>query len=153
MIVKTSNSIQTTQAQADYFTGNAWIDRLVKNENIKCSVAKVTFEPKARNHWHTHPAGQVLIVTEGKGYVQKKGEPIKLLLQGDVVTIAGNEEHWHGATPDSMFTHIAIQLIADNGQDISWLTPVTDEEYYSFQALQYTRESVKKRFAATVATC
>jgi len=69
MIVKTSNSIQTTQAQADYFTGNAWIDRLVKNENIKCSVAKVTFEPKARNHWHTHPAGQVLIVTEGKGYV------------------------------------------------------------------------------------
>jgi len=82
-----------------------------------------------------NPAGQVLIVTEGKGYVQKKGESIKLLLQGDVVTIAGNEEHWHGATPDSRFTHIAIQLIADNGQDISWLTPVTDEEYYSFQAL------------------
>lgn len=97
-------------------------------------MAKVTFEPKARNHWHTHPAGQVLIVTEGKGYVQKKGEPIKLLLQGDVVTIAANEEHWHGATPDSMFTHIAIQLIADNGQDISWLTPVTDEEYYSFSS-------------------
>ena len=55
MIVKTSNSIQTTQAPADYFTGNAWIDRLVKNENIKCNVAKVTFEPKARNHWHTQP--------------------------------------------------------------------------------------------------
>jgi quercetin dioxygenase-like cupin family protein len=135
MIVKTSNSIQTTQTTADYFSGNAWIDSLVKNENIKCNVAKVTFEPKARNHWHTHPAGQVLIVIEGKGYVQKKGEPIKLILQGDVVIIFANEEHWHGATSDSMFTHIAIQLIADTGQDISWLTPVTDEEYHSFQVI------------------
>ena len=133
MIVKTSGSMQTVQAPANYFTGIAWIDRLVKSENISCNVVKVTFEPKARNHWHTHPAGQVLIATEGKGYVQKKGEPIKLLLQGDIVTILANEEHWHGATPDSIFSHIAIQLIADNGQDISWLTPVTDEEYYSFQ--------------------
>lgn len=135
MIIKTSDTIQTIQASADYFTGIAWISRLVKNESIKCNVAKVTFEPKARNHWHTHPAGQILIVTDGKGYVQKKGEPIKLLLQGDVVTIPADEEHWHGATPDSIFSHIAIQLISDNGQDISWLTPVTDEEYYSFQAL------------------
>ncbi|MEP7319436.1 MAG: cupin domain-containing protein [Panacibacter sp.] len=135
MKIKTSGSIQTTQAPVAYFTGNAWIDRFIKDENINCNVAKVTFEPKARNHWHTHPAGQVLIVTEGKGYVQKKGEPIQLLLQGDVVTIAANEEHWHGATPNSMFTHIAIQPVARTGEDISWLAPVTDEEYYSFQAL------------------
>ena len=76
-----------------------------------------------------------MIVTEGKGYVQKKGEPIKLILQGDVVIIFANEEHWHGATPDGIFSHIAIQLIADTGQDISWLSPVSDEEYYSFKVL------------------
>ena len=133
MIVKSSKILQTIQAPADYFTGTAWLDRWVKNEDIRCNVAKITFEPKARNHWHTHPAGQILIVTEGKGYVQKKGEPIQLLLPGDVVTIFADEEHWHGATPDSMFTHIAMQLIADKGHDISWLAPVTDEEYYSFQ--------------------
>jgi quercetin dioxygenase-like cupin family protein len=133
MTVKSSNTLQTIQAPADYFTGNAWLDMLVRNEDIRCNVAKVTFEPKTRNYWHTHPAGQILIVTEGKGYVQKKGEPIQLLLPGDVVTIFANEVHWHGATPDSIFTHIAIQLIADNGQEVSWLTPVTNEEYYSFQ--------------------
>ena len=133
MIIKASSTIQTNQAPADYFTGNAWINRLVKDENIKCTIANVTFEPKARNHWHTHPVGQVLIVTEGMGYVQKKGEPIKLLLQGDVVIIDANEEHWHGATPERIFTHIAIQFIAENGEDITWLTPVTDEEYNSFQ--------------------
>lgn len=85
-------------------------------------------------HWHSHPAGQILIVTEGKGYVQKKGEAIKLLLPGDVVIILANEEHWHGAAPDSMFSHIAIQLIGDDGQDIIWpvpQVPVTDEEYYN----------------------
>ena len=133
MIKKTANSLQTIQAPAEYFTGKAWLDRLVFNEDIRCNVAKVSFEPTARNHWHTHPAGQILIVTGGKGYVQKKGEPIQLLLPGDVVTIFATEEHWHGATPDSMFTHIAIQPIAENGQDITWLTPVTDEEYYSFK--------------------
>ena len=133
MTVKSSHTLQTKQAPAEYFTGNAWLDALVKNENIPCNIVKVTFEPKTRNHWHTHPVGQVLIVTEGKGYVQKKGEPINLLLQGDIVTIFANEEHWHGATPDSIFTHIAIQFIAENGKDIMWLTHVTDEEYYSFQ--------------------
>ena len=133
MTIKTSGSIQTSQAPAEYFTGTAWLDRLVKNENIPCTVARVTFAPKARNHWHTHPVGQILIVTEGKGYVQKRGEPMQLLLQGDVVTILANEEHWHGATPDSLFTHLAINLTTDNGEDVYWLTPVTDEEYYSFK--------------------
>jgi quercetin dioxygenase-like cupin family protein len=132
MIVKKSNSLQIIQAPADYFTGTAWLNPLVRNEGIGCNTAKVTFEPKTRNHWHTHPAGQILIVTEGKGYVQKKGEPIQLLLQGDVVIILANEEHWHGATPDSLFTHIAIQPIAENGQEVAWLRPVTDEEYGFF---------------------
>ena len=95
-------------------------------------LLKYLLSPVARNHWHTHPAGQILIVTEGKGYIQKKGEPIQLLLPGDVVTIFANEEHWHGATPDSLFTHIAMQLISD-GKDITWMNPVTDEEYNNSQ--------------------
>ena len=110
-----------------------WIDFLVKNDNIKCNIGKVTFTPTARNHWHTHPAGQVLIATEGKGYVQKKGEPIQLLLPGDVVIILPDEVHWHGAAPDSLFTHLAIQLISDKGEDIKWLQAVTDEEYNTYR--------------------
>ena len=131
MIVKKATEFQTIPAPADYFTGTAWLNMLLRNENISCRVAKVIFEPKSRNHWHTHPIVQILIVTEGKGYVQKRGEHIQLLLPGDVVTIAGNEEHWHGASPDSLFSHIAIQLVAENGQDVIWLSPVTDEEYSS----------------------
>jgi quercetin dioxygenase-like cupin family protein len=129
VIVKESKNLDAIPLPADYFSGNAWISRLVKNEDIKCNVAKITFEPKARTNWHTHPAGQILLVTEGKGYVQKKGEAVKLILPGDVVTILADEEHWHGAAPDSVFTHIAIQVIAENGEDVSWLAPVTDEEY------------------------
>ena len=133
MIKKSAKNIQTARAPAEYFTGEAWIDFLVKNENIKCNIGKVTFSPAARNYWHTHPAGQVLIATEGKGYVQKKGEPIQLILPGDVVIILPDEVHWHGAAPDSLFTHFAIQLISDKGEDIKWLQAVTDAEYNNFQ--------------------
>ena len=129
MLKKSSTSLQTKCASVDYFTGRAWIDSLVKNEGIPCNAVKVTFEPGARNHWHTHPKGQILIVTAGKGYVQKKGEVIQPLLPGDVVTILADEVHWHGATADSIFTHIAIQLISEKGQETSWLNAVTDQEY------------------------
>ncbi|MCW3118611.1 MAG: betaupin 2 conserved barrel domain protein [Chitinophagaceae bacterium] len=132
MIKKSSSSLQSQRLPADYFTGNGWIQLLVRDEPIHCNVAKVTFEPGCRNHWHTHPGGQILIVTEGKGYVQKKGEPKQLLLPGDVVTILANEEHWHGATADSLFTHIATQLLLD-GKEVNWLDPVTDEEYSQTQ--------------------
>ncbi|HYV91492.1 MAG TPA: cupin domain-containing protein [Chitinophagales bacterium] len=134
MLKKSSNTLQTTKAAAEYFTGNAWLDILVKNDNIKCNVAKVTFEPAARNHWHTHPAGQVLLATQGKGYVQKKGEPIQLLLPGDVVIILPGEEHWHGAAHDSIFTHMAIQPLSEKGEDIFWLKAVTEEEYNAYRA-------------------
>src|SRR6185295_463183 len=97
MLTKKSNTFQSDRVPADYFTGSGWIQRLVRDEQIACNVAKVSFEPGCRNHWHTHPAGQILIVTEGKGYVQKKGEPVQGLLPGDVVTISAGEIHWHGA--------------------------------------------------------
>jgi quercetin dioxygenase-like cupin family protein len=132
MIVKFREKISTTLAPSEYFTGIASINLLVKNDGIPCSAASVTFEPGARNHWHTHPVGQILIVTAGKGYVQKRNEPIQLIQPGDTVVISAGEEHWHGATPDSIFTHIAIQLLSPEGQEIIWLEPVSDAEYGNF---------------------
>ena len=133
MKVKISNTLSTVQAPAEYFTGTAWFTYLSKNEVVRCNSIKVTFEPKARNYWHTHPKGQILIVTDGKGYVQKRGELIQLVLPGDVILIEANEEHWHGATPDSIFTHIAIQPITENGREVNWLSAVTELEYSSFK--------------------
>ena len=131
MIKKKAESVVATRASADYFTGTAWIGMLMGSDGIAVNAARVTFEPGARNYWHTHPGGQLLIATEGKGYVQKRGEPIQLLLPGDTVTILPGEEHWHGAAPDSVFTHIAIQpKIAGKGE-IEWLKAVTEEEYGS----------------------
>lgn len=136
MIIKNSKSIKTESVSPDHFTGTAWLERYVKDDGFGCNALKITFESKARTNWHTHPVGQILIATEGKGYVQKKGEPIQLLLPGDVVIIFENELHWHGATPDSTFTHIAIQINGEDGKDVDWLEepiPVTDEEYDTFQ--------------------
>ena len=129
MIIKNAAILQTKPVPAEYFTGTAWITSLVKNDGIPCNAVRVTFAPGSRNHWHIHPVGQILIVTEGKGYVQKKGEAIVSLLPGDVVTILANEIHWHGAALDCIFSHIAIQLISDKGQETSWLEAVTNEEY------------------------
>jgi 4-carboxymuconolactone decarboxylase len=134
MIVKKSISITTEQVHPDHFSGTAWLERYVKDDGFGCNALKITFEPKARTNWHTHPIGQILIVTSGKGYVQKKGESAQLLLPGDVVIIYQDELHWHGATPDQNFTHIAIQLKGADGKDVDWLTPyepVKDEEYNS----------------------
>ena len=121
------------KAPADYFTGTAWIKPLVPaDSNLNTVVANVVFEPGARNFWHTHPGGQILIATEGVGYFQEKGKSIQLLRKGDVISILPNVEHWHGASPDSQFTHIAINPNAQNGPAV-WLRPVNDEEYHSFK--------------------
>lgn len=117
------------KAPADYFTGTAWITSLVlAGDTFNCQVGNVIFEPRARNNWHTHPGGQILIATNGVGYYQEKGKPIQVLNEGDVVKIAPEIEHWHGAAPDSEFTHIAINTNTDKGVVI-WLQRVTDEEY------------------------
>jgi 4-carboxymuconolactone decarboxylase len=119
------------KASADYFTGTAWVNILVpKDETGNYAIGDVVFEPGCRNNWHTHPAGQILLVTEGKGYYQEKGKRARLVAKGDVVVIPSNLEHWHGATQDSSFTHIAITNITADGA-VKWLTPVTDEEYKS----------------------
>ena len=134
MLRKSSTNLQSNPAPTEYFTGSVVITPLVKNEGIPCNAAKVTFEPGARTNWHTHPVGQILIVTDGSGYVQKTGETVQQLNPGDVVTILADEEHWHGAKPDSNLIHIAIQMLSETGEETVWLNPVTDEEYKSIQS-------------------
>ncbi|MNF70060.1 Cupin domain protein [compost metagenome] len=105
---------------------------LVPNDPVlNTSVGNVVFEPGARNNWHTHPGGQILIVTHGTGYYQEVGKPIQLLQVGDVVNIPPELKHWHGASPNSEFTHIAISTNTQTGI-VDWLEPVTDEQYNSF---------------------
>lgn len=128
-----SNSIfpKGDRAPAAYFTGIAWVKTLVaNNDTYNCTVSNVVFEAGARNFWHTHPAGQILLATEGIGYFQEKGKPIQVLHKGDVVKIAPGVEHWHGAAADNEFTHIAINPNTLNGV-VTWLRPVTGEEYCS----------------------
>ena len=121
------------KAPADYFTGTAWIKILVPNDPaLNCQVGNVVFEPGARNNWHRHPGGQVLLVTDGTGYYQEKDKPIQLLRKGDVVNILPDVVHWHGASPGSEFTHIAINTNTQKGV-VVWLERVTDEEYNSFK--------------------
>jgi quercetin dioxygenase-like cupin family protein len=121
------------KAPADYFTGTAWVRMLLPNDiDLNCQIANVVFEPGARNNWHTHPGGQILIVTDGIGYYQEKGKPIRILRKGDVVNILPDVEHWHGASPDNGFTHIAINTNTQKGI-VVWLQRVTDEEYKSFK--------------------
>ncbi|WP_028980275.1 (R)-mandelonitrile lyase [Sporocytophaga myxococcoides] len=117
------------KAPADNFTGNAWVKLLVPNDGmLHCQVSNVIFEPGARNNWHTHPGGQILIVTEGIGYFQERGQPIRIIQQGEVVHIPPDVEHWHGASPGNECTHIAINTNTQNGI-VVWMESVTDEEY------------------------
>ncbi|SMB79139.1 (R)-mandelonitrile lyase [Deinococcus hopiensis] len=114
---------------ADWFTGTVRIDGLfVAHEPARAAGNAVTFEPGARTAWHTHPLGQTLIVTAGMGWVQRDGGPIEEIRPGDVVWFGPGERHWHGASPTTAMTHIAIQEALD-GKAVEWLEHVTDEEY------------------------
>jgi len=125
----------------DYFTGDAYVNRLLPSDkNNDFTLGVVSFEPAARTNWHTHPKGQVLIVISGRGIYQERGTPARHLVKGDVVNIPEETEHWLGAAPDSEFTHLTISNVKD-GQTVTWLSRVTDEEYrqpttqeYLFQA-------------------
>lgn len=111
------------------FTGEAWLQMFVTaTDSMDCTVSNVTFAPGVRNSWHSHPGGQILVCTSGKGYYQEKGKPIRLLLPGDIVKIIPDIVHWHGAVPDSEFTHIAIGTQVSKGPAV-WLEPVTEDEY------------------------
>jgi len=111
-----------------YFIGQAYLAPLTQNKDLNCPISNVTFEPACRNNWHSHTGGQILIAIGGKGYYQAKAEPRRLLLPGDVVEIPANVVHWHGASPDSWFSHLAIET---NPQDnkVTWLEAVDDKQY------------------------
>jgi 4-carboxymuconolactone decarboxylase len=112
-----------------FFTGSAKVEQLFPaSAPSRVSAGIVTFSPGARSAWHTHPLGQVLIITAGKGRVQIEGGPIQVVHAGDVVVIPPNVKHWHGAAPDSSMSHIAIQDNL-NGDAVDWLEPVTDQQY------------------------
>lgn len=114
---------------ASYFTGDAFLKPLLaKDDNNDFMMGSVTFEPGARTIWHTHPKGQVLIVTEGHGWYQVKGKPALAISKGDVIDIPENTEHWHGASSKSKMVHIAITNYKGD-VNVVWLKPVTDEEY------------------------
>ena len=115
--------------RAEWFTGAVRIDPLFKAPDpARVSGASVTFEPGARTAWHTHPLGQTLIVISGAGRVQRSGGPIEDIRPGDVVWFAPGEKHWHGASPTTAMTHIAIAE-ALNGRVVDWMEHVSDEQY------------------------
>lgn len=128
MEIKRVGSQPSATGRAEYFTGTVRIDPLFDREDpARATGAVVTFEPCSRTAWHTHPLGQTLVVTAGSGRVQRWGGPIEEIRPGDVVLIAPDEKHWHGAAPRTAMTHIAIQEKL-NGKNVAWLEKVTDEQ-------------------------
>jgi len=112
-----------------YFTGQAWLHMLVDRDNEwNCPIGNVTFEPACINSWHKHPGGQILLVTEGRGWYQEWGKEARELHPGDVVMIPSNIKHWHGASKDSRLVHLSIETNAQAG-NAEWLEPVSDEDY------------------------
>jgi quercetin dioxygenase-like cupin family protein len=129
MEIKRSGSQPSARGPAEWFTGAVRIDPLFgANAPARAAGNAVTFEPGARTAWHTHPFGQVLIVTAGGGWVQRDGGPIEEVRPGDVVWFAPDEKHWHGATVTTAMTHIAIQEALD-GKSVDWMEQVSDEQY------------------------
>jgi quercetin dioxygenase-like cupin family protein len=129
MEIKRVGSQSSTKGPADWFTGNVRIDPLFEAaEPARVRGVSVMFEPGARTAWHTHPLGQMLIVTSGVGWAQREGRSVEEIRPGDVVWFAPNEKHWHGATPTTALTHIAIQE-ALNGKVVEWMEHVSAKEY------------------------
>lgn len=129
MNIKRFGSQPSVKGPADYFTGNVRIDPLFDaSEPARATGASVTFEPGARSAWHTHPLGQVLIVTSGVGWTQCWDGPIVEIRAGDVIRCPPGHKHWHGATPTTSMTHIAIQEALE-GKVVEWMEKVSDQQY------------------------
>lgn len=126
----TPSSTSTAKGSSDWFTGDVYVD-LLRNADDQSAVgcAHVRFAPGAHTAWHTHPHGQTLYVTDGVGYVCKRGGPAQEIRPGDVVYIEPGEEHWHGATPDRFMAHVAIQEAGTDGSPVTWLEHVSEDEY------------------------
>lgn len=126
----TRNSVATMIAQAEWFTGNVYVDALAApEEGAAVSASAVHFTPGARTAWHTHPHGQTIFVMEGVGRCGRRGGPVEEIRPGDRVFFEPGEEHWHGAAPDRFMMHIAMLEVDDEGKTADWLEHVTDEDY------------------------
>ena len=127
--ISRSGSQPSSKGPAEYFTGSVRIDTLFNaNDPLRVSGGLVTFEPSARTAWHSHPYGQILIVTAGSGWIQQWRGPLEEVRQGDVVQIPSGIKHWHGATATTRMTHIALQEVLD-GKAGYWMEKVSDEQY------------------------
>ena len=141
-VLKKSANMETTEnknenaifpkgekAPAENFTGTVWVKGLVpRSANNNYTIGSVTFEPGARSNWHTHPAGQILLVTAGTGLYQERGKPVRRINQGEAIVCEAGIEHWHGASPTSPMSHLAVTNFKGETA-VVWLKPVTDEEY------------------------
>jgi quercetin dioxygenase-like cupin family protein len=129
MQITRNGSQPSRKGPAEYFTGTVRLDPLFQApEPARVAGASVTFEPGARTAWHTHPLGQTLIVMSGRGWMQVWGGSVEEMYPGDVVWFPPGEKHWHGATPTTAMTHIAIQETLD-GKNVDWLEQVSDQHY------------------------
>jgi quercetin dioxygenase-like cupin family protein len=129
MEIKKSGSQPSSEGSAEWFTGTVRIEPLFQAPDpARVMGASVTFEPGARTAWHTHPLGQTLIVTSGRGLAQRDGGPIEEIRPGDVIWFPPGEKHWHGATASTPMTHIAIQEHIDR-KAVDWMEKVGDEQY------------------------
>ncbi|QBY55555.1 (R)-mandelonitrile lyase [Cupriavidus oxalaticus] len=126
-----AGSQASTVGPADYFTGRARIDPVwPADKNINASGSLVTFEPAARSAWHTHPAGQRLVMVSGVGLTQEWGKPVQEIRPGDVVWCPPGVKHWHGAAAATAMTHLAVTGTVD-GKNVTWMEKVSDEQYHA----------------------
>ena len=129
MNIQRAGSQPSAKGPADWFTGNVHIDSPFKGTDAsRVTGALVSFEPGARTAWHTHPLGQTLIVFTGCGWVQREGGPVEEIRPGDIVWFPPGERHWHGATPTTGMSHVAIQEALD-GKAVDWMEKVSEEQY------------------------
>ena len=129
MNIQRAGSQSSMKGPDAWFTGTVRIDPLFNPFDAeRVQGAQVTFEPGARTAWHTHPLGQTLVVVSGFGRVQREGGPVEEIRPGDVVWFAPGEKHWHGASPKTAMTHIALQEVRD-GKVVDWMEHVTDAQY------------------------
>ena len=126
----TRNSIETMAGPSEWFTGAVYVDAVATpSAGSRLLASSVHFTPGARTAWHTHPNGQTIYLAEGVGLAQRRGGPVESLRPGDRVFFEPGEEHWHGAAPDRLMTHLAMAEVDGEGNSATWGEHVTDEEY------------------------
>jgi len=126
----TRSSLDTAPGPSDWFTGSVFLDQVASpTPPSRTAAAMVHFTPGARTHWHTHPFGQTIFVIEGVGLCQRRGGPVEVIRPGDRVFFEPGEDHWHGAAPNRLMSHVALQEADETGTMVTWGDPVTDEEY------------------------